>query len=236
MQELLGDKVICLQTFPASEGFFGIQDLPDSDEMLLLLNQGIYYEFIPISEIESDKPNAIQLKDIKLGTSYELMVTSDSGLWRYRMGDLIQFTSLNPYRIKVVGRTSQFISAFGEHVIGHEIEKVMQASIREFKLNIEDYHVCPNVEEKRYEWYIEFNEKLTSKNEQLEVFLDKKLSEINKYYAHLIHGQIINTCKIIILEKGKFAKLRAKLGKEGGQNKVIRLANNLKFALQLIRN
>lgn len=235
MKQLLGDKVACLQTFPASEGFFGIQDLPNSDEMLLLVNQGIFYEFIPIEEVEKEKPKAILIKDIILNTSYELMVTTDSGLWRYRMGDLIQFTNLAPYRIKVVGRTSQFISAFGEHVIGFEIENTMQAAIQEFQLDIEEYHVCPNVENKHYEWYIEFNQ-LVVDITSLQNYLDTKLSGFNKYYAHLIDGNIINSCQIIVLSKGRFAQLRSKLGKDGGQNKVIRLSNNKKFASQLIEN
>lgn len=233
MQNLLGDGVACLQTFPASEGFFGIQDLPNSDEMLLLVKQGVFYEFI--EHYGQEKLQAISLKDVEINTSYELMVTTDSGLWRYRMGDLVQFTSLNPYRIKVVGRTSQFISAFGEHVIGFEIERVMQAAILEFNLHIEDYHVCPNVEAKKYEWYIEFKQEISSTS-KLESYLDSKLSEVNKYYAHLIHGKIIYSCQIIVLEKDKFALLRAKLGKEGGQNKVIRMANNRNFALQLLEN
>jgi hypothetical protein len=236
MKQLLGTNVSCLQTFPASEGFFGIQDMPYSDDLLLLVNQGIFYEFISQAEIEKEIPESLTLKDISLNTPYELMVTTDSGLWRYRMGDLVQFTSFSPYRLRVVGRTSQFISAFGEHVIGSEIEKVMQAAILEFNLDIEDYHVCPNVEEKHYEWYIELNEKMKIKNEQLIDFLDLNLSNLNKYYAHLLNGQIINSCKIILLKNGSFADLRGKQGKEGGQNKVIRLSNDQKFASQLIVN
>jgi acyl-CoA synthetase (AMP-forming)/AMP-acid ligase II len=245
IQNLLGAGVACLQTFPASEGFFGIQDLPDKDpkssigEMLLLVKQGVFYEFIPLAEVDKPLPKTIELSQINITEVYELIITNDSGLYRYRMGDLVQFTSIKPYRLKVVGRTSQFISAFGEHVIGYEIEKVMQAAILEFNLKVEDYHVCPNVEEKRYEWYIEMNEQLIRRgenNEKLIEFMDTKLSDINKYYAHLINGQIINSCQIIYLERGSFAKLRTKLGKEGGQNKVIRLANNRNFALQLIEN
>jgi GH3 auxin-responsive promoter len=234
MTQLLGDKVACLQTFPASEGFFGIQDLPDSDDMLLLINQGVFYEFI--ENYNEENPQTIALSGVKLNISYELVITNDSGLYRYRMGDLVQLTSLNPYRIKVVGRTSQYISAFGEHVIGYEIERVMEAAIKEFNLVVEDYHVCPNVAAKHYEWYIEFNEKPKVNDEKLVEFLDKKLVEINKYYAHLINGNIINSSKTIELKNGSFANLRSKLGKEGGQNKVIRLANNQKFALQVIEN
>lgn len=234
MTELLGNDVTCLQTFPASEGFFGIQDLSNSDEMLLLVDQGIYYEFLAQEVASNSDLEVINLSKVKLGVSYELIITNESGLYRYRMGDLVQFTSLSPYRLKVVGRTSQFISAFGEHVIGYEIEKVMKATIDKFQLYIEDYHVCPDIALKQYVWYVEWVNTEPKNKIEMENYLDQSLAEVNKYYAHLIHGKIINTCKIISLSQGQFAHTRSKLGKEGGQNKVIRLANNQEFADKLI--
>jgi hypothetical protein len=231
-ERLLGDGVICLQTFPASEGFFAVQDCLDTDDMLLLLDQGIFYEFKPYHDII--QTDAIAINEVELGKRYELIITNNSGFYRYAIGDLIEFTSLEPYRIRVVGRTSQFISAFGEHVIAYEIEKTMEKAKTHFKLNVDDYFVSPNIAEKRYEWRLELpNDTPDEKLESIAVFIDAELAKLNKYYAHLIHGHIINNCQIIPIEKGTFKRQRAEKGKEGGQNKVVRLGdyNNVVFNL-----
>lgn len=231
IRSLLGEGVDQMQTFPASEGFYAAQDRVDRQDMLLLLNQGIVYEFIP--QHGDDRIPCI-LDQVILDTPYELMITNSSGLYRYRMGDLIRFTSINPYRIQVIGRTSQFISAFGEHVIGAEIEYAMSQAIKKYGLKIKDYHVCPNISEKRYEWYLEFQSEPESSLSDIERCYDLAMSSKNSYYSDLLHGQIINACKIIVLLKGTFENTRSSLGKQGGQNKVIRLQNNAEYAKLLI--
>lgn len=228
-QSLLGSGVDCLQTFPASEGFFALQDKLDTEDMLLLLHQGIYYEFIP----QSNANSVINLSKVISGEIYELVITNESGLWRYRMGDLIQFTHLKPYRIRVMGRTSQFISAFGEHIIGSEIEKAIQFISQKFNLIIEDYHVSPNITDRRYEWQIEWREAPIQPLDTIEQSLDIQLSQLNIYYNHLYKGKIINGSRIISLPSHTFKTYRQNTGKEGGQNKIVRLANHQQIAKQL---
>lgn len=233
LQKILTKDVDMIQTFPASEGFFGIQDKLDREDMLLLLNQGIYYEFIPYEIIDQKNPQTLSLEEIELEKNYELIITNNSGLWRYRMGDLIQFTSISPYRIRVTGRTSQYISAFGEHVIGYEIEQVMNSTIEKFNLQIEDYHVSPNIEEKRYEWRIEWKGIQPNPIYEIESYLDISLSKLNKYYKDLIKGSIVFQSKIFSMRKNTFSDFRKQEHKEGGQNKVIRLANQDAIAKRL---
>jgi hypothetical protein len=224
MQMILGKGVHCLQTFPASEGFFAIQDALNIDDMLLLLNQGVFYEF---RKFQKEGYEIVDLANVECNTRYELIITNDSGLYRYAIGDIIEFTSINPFRIKVVGRTSQFISAFGEHVIAYEVEKAMEKAMSNFSLKIDDYIVSPNIDEKCYEWRIEFPEDIVDEKVllALSAFLDTELANLNTYYDHLLQGKIINTCRIIPIKKGTFKSLRKKNGKEGGQNKVVRLSN-----------
>lgn len=222
VSKLLGDKVKTLDTFPASEGFFAIQDNADTKDMLLLVNQGIYYEFRSLT----DSQKIINLNNVELNTNYELIISNTSGLYRYQMGDIIQFTSINPYRIKVFGRTKQYISAFGEHVIGHEIDATLSKLIQKYNLDITDFHVCPNVENKQYEWLIEGNISHLPLCD-LENDLDDFLSVQNPYYKHLLEGKIINSCKIMILRNNVFQEYRIKFNKLGDQNKVIRIANDM---------
>jgi len=231
-QRLLGEGIACLQTYPASEGFFAVQDSLVVADMLLLLDQGNYYEFKPFNDPE--EAEVAVLKDVKLGVRYELIVTNNSGLYRYAIGDLVEFTTLHPFRIRVVGRTSQYISAFGEHVIAYEIEKTMENALSKFGLSIVDYYVYPDIEEKRYEWLIEFDKTLHN-DDLLAIarFLDTELAHLNKYYAHLINGQIINNSLIVPIRKGTFKGFRESIGKEGGQNKVVRISNNDTFAKML---
>lgn len=221
MKNLLGEGVAHLQTFPASEGFFALQDRLESEDMLLLLNQGIFYEFRTFNQELED---IVSIDKVKLHTRYELIITNDSGLYRYAMGDLIEFTSLTPYRIKVVGRTSQFISAFGEHVIASEVEKALELASSDLDITIADYYVMASVAQKKYIWYIEFAKEYSEKIRlNLATHLDKELSSKNKYYAHLIQGCIINPCEIVQLSPGSLDINRESKGKFGGQNKIVRL-------------
>lgn len=223
VSNLLGNKVKTLDTFPASEGFFAIQDHPEAQDMLLLINQGIFYEFRTLNI--PDAP-VISLSEVKLNTNYELIISNLSGLYRYQIGDIIQFTSIKPFRIKVAGRTKQYISAFGEHVIGNEIDQSIAHIIKKYNLSITEFHVCPNVAKKRYEWLIEGNINLDILSE-INLELDKNLSLQNPYYNHLIKGNIINSCNITLLNNNVFQKYRVKYNKLGDQNKVIRISNDM---------
>jgi hypothetical protein len=221
MKNLVGEGVAHLQTFPASEGFFALQDKIEAEDMLLLLNQGIFYEFRTFNQELED---IVSIDNVKLYTRYELIITNDSGLYRYAMGDLIEFTSLAPYRIKVVGRTSQFISAFGEHVIASEVEKAIELASANLDITIADYYVRASVAQKKYIWYIEFTKEYSAEIRlNLAIHLDKELSSKNKYYAHLIRGCIINPCEIVQLSLGSLDIYRDSKGKLGGQNKIVRL-------------
>lgn len=225
VSKLLGENVSCLQTFPASEGFFALQDRMESDDMLLLLNQGVFYEFRTFGD---NANNVLTINDVSLHKRYELIITNNSGLYRYAMGDLIEFTYLRPYRIKVVGRTSQFISAFGEHVIAYEVEKAMERASASLELKIEDYYVSADVEQKQYIWQVEFANSIDkARIIEFQNRLDVELAILNKYYHHLIAGKIINSCAIHEVDAGFFSRHREKLGKLGGQNKVVRLGNSI---------
>ena len=224
IKKLLGKEVDCLDTFPASEGFFAIQDHPLAKDMLLLTDNGIFYEFR-----ENGQSEVITLEDVRMNVVYELIISNLSGFYRYTMGDLIRFTSVSPYRIQVVGRTQHFISAFGEHVIAHHIETTMSNFLDFSNLDIIDFHVCPDVSNKQYLWFIEaeLKEELEMNKEAYETFLDLELSKINSYYQHLIEGQIIQRCRIVWLQLGSFETYRIKNQKLGAQNKVVHLSNNM---------
>jgi hypothetical protein len=218
-KKILGEGIHCLQTFPASEGFFAIQDELNADDMLLLLNQGIFYEFRLLNQ---DSADILTINEVSLHTRYELIITNNSGLYRYAIGDLVEFTSLSPYRIKVVGRTSQFISAFGEHVIAYEVETAMVNATKGLQIEIEDYYVSASIERRQYHWQIELK-KTDINADKLAFQLDIELARLNIYYAHLINGNIINPCTIELVEKGFFYKKQLTMGKLGGQNKIVKL-------------
>lgn len=230
LSALLSPQVDMMQTFPASEGFFAIQDKIGQDDMLLLLCQGSFYEFIPVEDIESPYPKTQMIHEVEIGKNYELVITNNSGLYRYRMGDIIRCTSICPYRIQVVGRTSQFISAFGEHVIGYEVERTMESAIDKYHLEITDYHLSPNINERRYEWRIEWKKSPKQNLSEIASYIDQTLSTHNKYYRDLIAGNIIAPSVIISLKQGTFETTRNKIGKSGGQNKVIRISNTADYA------
>ena len=166
----------------------------------------------------------ITLNEVELGQRYELIITNNSGFYRYSIGDLIEITSIEPYRIRVVGRTSQFISAFGEHVIAYEVEKTIEKASQILNLTISDYYVYACVADKRYVWQIEFAQKpISERLHLLASLLDQSLAELNTYYAHLLHGHIIQACIIRTMASGSFHNYRKRIGKVGEQNKIIRL-------------
>ena len=236
MNELLGKPVDIVQTFPASEGFFAFQDDYQKEGLLLLTNHGIFYEFIPLEQY--GKPNAerLTLKDIELNKDYALILTTNSGLWAYSIGDVVRFIDKNPYRILVSGRTKHFTSAFGEHVIAFEVEEALKATVEKFAAQITEFHLAPQVNPEEglpyHEWFIEF-EKEPENFEAFKSELDLQLRKRNTYYDDLISGNILQPLVITKLKKNAFQDYAKSEGKLGGQNKIPRLANDRKIALYL---
>lgn len=233
MEELLGGEVDIVQTFPASEGFFAFQDDYTREGLLLLTHHGIFYEFIPLEEY--GKPNAkrLSLKEVELNIDYALILTTNSGLWAYSIGDVVRFIDKNPHRILVSGRTKHFTSAFGEHVIAFEVEEAIKATLEKFPAQITEFHLAPQVNPNEglpyHEWFIEFEKE----PENLEAFkndLDDQLRKRNTYYDDLISGNILQKLHISKLAKNAFTEYAKSQGKLGGQNKIPRLANDRKIA------
>jgi hypothetical protein len=232
MNELLGKPVDTIQTFPASEGFFAFQDDYQKEGLLLLTNHGIFYEFVPLEQY--GKPNAkrLTLKDVELNKDYALILTTNSGLWAYSIGDVVRFISKNPHRILVSGRTKHFTSAFGEHVIAFEVEEAMKATVEKFPAQITEFHLAPQVNPENglpyHEWFIEF-EKEPENMEAFRKNLDDEMRKRNTYYDDLISGNILQPLIITKLRKNAFQDYAKSEGKLGGQNKIPRLANDRKI-------
>jgi hypothetical protein len=233
MEELLGGKVDIVQTFPASEGFFAFQDDYTKEGLLLLTDHGIFYEFIPLEQYGKPDAQRLTLKDIELNKDYALILTTNSGLWAYSIGDVVRFIDKDPHRILVSGRTKHFTSAFGEHVIAFEVEEAMKATVEKFPAQITEFHLAPEVNPEEglpyHEWFIEFEKE----PENLDVFkneLDDQLRKRNTYYDDLISGNILQKLHISKLQKNAFQEYAKSQGKLGGQNKIPRLANDRKIA------
>ncbi|WP_114819840.1 GH3 auxin-responsive promoter family protein [Chryseobacterium sp. KLBC 52] len=233
MEELLGAKVDIVQTFPASEGFFAFQDDYTQEGLLLLTNHGIFYEFIPLEEYGKPHAKRLTLREIELHKDYALVLTTNSGLWAYSIGDVVRFISKGPYRVLVSGRTKHFTSAFGEHVIAFEVEEAMKATLEKYPAQITEFHLAPQVNPAEglpyHEWLVEFEKE----PEHLETFrdeLDQQLRARNTYYDDLISGNILQKLQIIRLKKNAYHEYAKSQGKLGGQNKIPRLANDRKIA------
>ena len=238
MHELLGKPVDIVQTFPASEGFFAFQDDYTKEGLLLLTNHGIFYEFVPLEHFDSAQCDShrLTLDQIELNNDYALILTTNSGLWAYSIGDVVRFIDKNPYRILVSGRTKHFTSAFGEHVIAFEVEEALKATVKEFPAQITEFHLAPQVNPAEglpyHEWFIEF-EKEPENFEGFKSELDLQLRKRNTYYDDLISGNILQPLVITKLKKNAFQDYAKSEGKLGGQNKIPRLANDRKIALYL---
>ena len=236
-EELIGKKIDSLELYPASEGFFAFQDKQDEQGLLLLLDYGIFYEFIPASAFYDENPRRISLKDVELGVNYVLILNTNAGLWGYNIGDTVEFTSLSPYRIIVTGRIKHFTSAFGEHVIAKEVEFAIKGAMQKYpEVKLTEFTVAPEVKPAEglphHEWFIEF---ATEPND-MDLFskcLDELLQDQNSYYKDLISGKVLKELEIKTLQKGAFNLYMKTQGKLGGQNKVPRLANDRKIADQL---
>lgn len=238
-ENLIGRKVDSIELFPASEGFFAFQDSQKEKGMLLLLNSGIFYEFIKADEFFDKNPKRLTIKDVEIGVNYVMIISTNAGLWAYNLGDTVQFTSTKPYRVTVSGRIKHFISAFGEHVIAKEIESAVQKAMEGTDISINEFTVAPQITPAKgelpyHEWFIEFEKE----PDDLKVFakkIDLALQKQNSYYFDLIDGKVLQTLKIRKIKKGGFTEYMKLIGKLGGQNKVQRLSNDRKIADELIK-
>ncbi len=232
-ESLIGKKIDYVELYPASEGFIAYQDSQTEPGMLLQLNSGIFYEFIPAAEFYDENPTRISIKDVQLEVNYVIILNTNAGLWGYNIGDTIEFTSLLPYRIKVTGRIKHFISAFGEHVIGKEVEKALNDAIKETGINISEFTVAPQVNPANglpyHEWFIEFE----NEPENLEEFaanIDASMQVQNVYYFDLVEGKVLRPLVIRKVKKGGFHEYMKSIDKFGGQNKIPQLSDNRKIA------
>ena len=233
-ENLIGRKVDSIELFPASEGFFAYQNSQKEKGMLLLLNSGIFYEFVKSDEFFEEDAKRLTLKDVELHVNYVMIISTNAGLWAYNLGDTVQFISLKPFKIIVSGRIKHFISAFGEHVIAKEVEEAMQHAISQSDAQVNEFTVAPQITPEGdqlpyHEWLIEFEKEPSDKSKFIEL-LDSSLQKQNSYYFDLIDGKILQTLKITSINKGGFQSYMKSIGKLGGQNKVQRLANDRKVA------
>lgn len=228
-----------METYNASEGFFAIQDDPTIDSMLLMLDYGIFYEFIPMSQLESANPKAISIADVELNRNYALIITTNSGLWRYMIGDTVMFTSLFPHRIKITGRTKHFINAFGEELIVDNAENALREACMKTGAVISEYTAAPIYMDENakgaHEWLIEF-EALPSDLEQFVTLLDNALCALNSdYEAKRYRGITLSPPIVKAMPKGTFFLWMKSRGKLGGQNKVPRLSNTRLYVDDLLK-
>ena len=233
-ESLIGRRVDSIELFPASEGFFAFQDKQDAKGMLLQLDSGIFYEFIKAEEFYSENPRRYTIGEVEMGVNYLMIISTSAGLWAYNIGDTVQFTSLEPYRVIVSGRIKHFISAFGEHVIAKEVEQAMQEATEGTEIQISEFTVAPQItpegEQLPYhEWFIEFEKEPRDLN-RFASALDQSLQQQNSYYLDLIEGKILQQLKITKVPANGFQEYMKSIGKLGGQNKLPRLSNDRKIA------
>lgn len=231
--ESIGRPVDTIELYPASEGFFAFQDSLHQPGLLLNTNSGIFYEFIPVAEMGKDNPTRLPLEQVKVGVQYAIVISSNAGLWGYVVGDTVKFVSLQPYRLIVTGRIKHFISAFGEHVIGEEVEKAMDKAVQVTGARITEFTVAPFIAsdsgKSYHEWLIEFEQEPANFSQFIQT-LDQAMRELNVYYDDLISGNILDTLHITRIRKNGFIDYMKQAGKLGGQNKVPRLSNQRELA------
>jgi len=238
LYESIGRKIDSIETYPASEGFIAFQDTQTEEGLLMLLDSGIFYEFIPAEDYFSTNPRRLTIEQVELGKNYAVVINSNAGLWGYSIGDTGKFVSRDPYRLLVTGRVKHFISAFGEHVIGEEVEKALHYAMdRQPGTEVVEFTVAPMVSPAEglpyHEWLVEF----ATPPRDPEVFardIDRRLAELNVYYDDLISGNILRPMKLTSLSRGAFQRYMKAQGKLGGQNKVPRLSNDRMIADELL--
>lgn len=227
----LGEPIDTIETYPASEGFIAFQDSQEAEGLLLQLNSGLFFEFIPVQEYFKENPTRLCLEEVELGVDYALILSTNAGLWAYAIGDTVRFVSQDPYRIIVTGRLKHFISAFGEHVIAEEVDKAMQRTLAKHpEAALAEFTVAPQVSQQPdtpsyHEWLVEFSQ-VPKNGAAFAQDLDQEMRQLNAYYNDLVTGNVLHPLQLRSLSQGTFKQHMQATGKLGGQNKVVRLANN----------
>jgi hypothetical protein len=237
LEELVGGQVDSVEIYPASEGFLAFQDIPGERGMFLNIASGLFFEFIPVNELGNEHPTRLRLHDVQCGVNYLLILNTNAGLWGYNIGDTVEFVSTNPYRIIVTGRVKHYISAFGEHVIGKEVDEAMQLTCKALDTRVVEFTVAPQVTPLEgglpyHEWWVEFDE-IPADLDRFAQFLDREMVKQNIYYDDLIQGSVLKPLVIRVLKKDSFRAYMKAQGKLGGQNKVPRLSNDRKIVSAL---
>ncbi|MEZ4780023.1 MAG: GH3 auxin-responsive promoter family protein, partial [Flavobacteriaceae bacterium] len=238
-ENLIGRKVASIELYPASEGFFAFQNEQNDNGLLLQLNAGIFYEFVEATSFFEENPKRLTIGEVTVGVNYVMIISTNAGLWGYNLGDTVIFTSTHPYKLIVSGRIKHFISAFGEHVIGKEVEQAMKEVLEKHSFSITEFTVAPQItpsngELPYHEWLIEFDE-APQQISAIAHAMDASLQKQNSYYFDLIQGKVLQPLKITLLKKNTFNEYMKSLGKLGGQNKIPRLSNDRKIADNLLK-
>lgn len=235
-KNLIGKEIPSIETYPSSEGFIAYQDTQTEPGMLLCVDHGIFFEFIPAEEYFSESPSRLSLADVEVGVDYALILNTNAGLWGYSIGDTVRFVSTKPYRIVVSGRIKHFTSAFGEHVIGKEVETAIKTALKKHTAEVSEFHVAPQVSPTDglpyHEWFVEF-QTAPKDGAAFAKELDACMQEQNTYYKDLIVGNVLKPLVVSSVSKAGFINYMKSIGKLGGQNKVPRLANDRKIADKL---
>ncbi len=239
MKELIGGDIDTVELFPASEGFIAYQDDIEEQGMLLNIHAGMFFEFIPASEIGSENPTRLSLGEVEKDVNYAIVISSNAGLWAYDLGDTVKFVSLDPHRVIVTGRTKHFTSAFGEHVIAEEVETALSTASSVLQVKVSEFHVAPMVKTTQgdlpyHEWFVEFSGEVPNL-EQLKIILEKEMRRQNPYYDDLISGSVLQELKITVVPENTFKQFMKNQGKLGGQHKLPRLANDRIIADELTK-
>lgn len=234
LERLVGQRLPSVETYPASEGFLAFQDRANDPALLLNTNSGIFFEFVPLREVEAEHPTRLALEEVEIGVEYALVLSSNAGLWGYQIGDTVRFVSKAPYRLLVVGRVKHFISAFGEHVIGKEVETALLAATAATNFPVLEFTVAPQVtppenEPPYHEWWVAAEGHPASLT-QFATLIDEQLQAQNSYYKDLRAGQVLQCLKVRMIPPDAFQAYMKSIGKLGGQNKVPRLSNDRTIA------
>lgn len=234
LENLLGGRIPSVETYPASEGFIAFQDSQTEPGLLLNADSGIFFEFIPADEVFNDNPTRLRLDQVETGVNYAIILNTNAGLWGYNIGDTVEFVSVEPYRLLVTGRIKHYISAFGEHVIGKEVELAMREATAKHGVEVTEFTVAPQVSPAKgklpyHEWMVEFSVP-PAQPEAFATDLNHAMVKQNIYYQDLIKGDVLRPCVVTAVPAGGFRAYMKSQGKLGGQNKVPRLSNDRKIA------
>jgi hypothetical protein len=232
-EQLIGKALPTIELYPASEGFIAFQNSQKDNGLLLNVDSGIYFEFIKADEYFQENPRRYHLGEVEIGVNYALVLSNNAGLWGYSIGDTVKFVSLDPPKIRVTGRIKHYTSAFGEHVIGEEVDDVMSHAVERFDLKVNEFHLAPQVTPKEglpyHEWFVEWEEE-PNNLEEIAQYMDDLMVGKNSYYKDNIKGGVMRRLVITNVARGGFAEYMRSQGKLGGQNKIPRLANDRKIA------